>query len=317
MQVQGTHSTVDTSWDQRGELLARVATVNDLHLGEDVCGLLHGIDVGPTLQAEPGDEPYPTVMSRAAVSEISDVSPDVVVVKGDLTATGSAQEHDEFESLYRSVFGDRLVVTLGNHDKPHGGGFLPPYPPVQAVELPGVTLAVLDTARPGRPGGEVSTEQAEWLDELAGRSDRPLLVFGHHPPDGDDMHIFGDAAAEAACLDPDSTRRLAEIVTRRSLILGYFAGHTHRNKLRRLASTGAFPWVEVACVKDFPGSWAEYRIYEAGVLQVHHRISADPEALRWSERCRAMFAGLYPAYALGDDTDRTFEIALRADQRVF
>lgn len=309
---QGIYSTVDSSGRPAGELLARVATVNDLHLGESECGILHGIDVGPTLRVAPGDEPYPTVMSRAAVSEIAAVSPDAVVVKGDLTASGSAQQHQEFVALYRPAFGDRLLATPGNHDKPHEGGAIPSYPAMEAVDLPGVTLAVLDTARTGQPGGEVSTEQAEWLDELAARADRPVLVFGHHPADGDDMHVFGEAAARAACLDPGSTQRLASTVARRAAIVGYFAGHTHRNKVRRLPCTGPVPWVEVASVKDFPGSWAEYLIYDGWIEQVHHRISTDPVAVRWSERCRAMFAGFYPAYALGEETDRTFGIPLRS-----
>ncbi len=298
-----------------GQLLATVATVNDLHLGERVCGVLAGVDIGPPLQAEPGAEPYPQVMSRAVVSEIAAISPDVVVAKGDLTATGSASEYAEFESLYRQAFGARLVETLGNHDKPAGGGDVPPAPSVQAVDLPGVTLAVLDTARPGRPGGQVSPAQCEWLDETARSADRPVMVFGHHPPDGPDMHLFGPQAAEAACLDRDSTERLAGVVVRRPGIVGYFAGHTHRNKRRLLSCTGDFPWVEVACVKDFPGSWAEYRIHEAGVVQVHHRVSSDPDALRWSERCRAMFAGYYPVYAWGEPGDRSFTVPVRPGGR--
>ena len=66
-------------------------------------------------------------------------------------------------------------------------------------------------------------------------------------------------------------------------ILGYFAGHTHRNRVRHIRSTGDRPWVEVACVKDYPGTWAEYRVHERGVLQVHRRIST-PAALAWSEQ---------------------------------
>ena len=89
--------------------------------------------------------------------------------------------------------------------------------------------------------------------------------------------------------------------------MGYFAGHTHRNRVRRFAATGEVPWVEVASVKDFPGSWAEYRVFEAGILQVHRRISS-PEALDWTDRTRAMFGGLYPAYAFGALTDRCYAI---------
>lgn len=296
----------------RGPLLTRVATVNDLHFGETVCGLLEGVDVGPVLRAEPEADPYPLVMNRAAVQEIADISPAVVVVKGDLTSTGAALEYAAFEELYRTTFADRLVVTAGNHDRPLGGGGVPEVPAVQAVDVEGATVAVLDTARPGRPGGEVSEEQADWLDDLARRADRPVLVFGHHPVGGDDMlRLFGPRAGHATCLDPPSTERMTAVVARRPAIVGYFAGHTHRNKVRHLDATGRFPWVEVACVKDFPGSWAEYRIYEGGILQIHHRISSDAAARTWSERCRAMFAGQYPLYALGQDTDRSFPIPIR------
>jgi 3',5'-cyclic-AMP phosphodiesterase len=296
-----------------GQLLARVATTNDLHFGETVCGVLDGLDLGPVLQAEPGAEPYPMLMNRAAVSEISSVSPDAVVVKGDLTSSGSAAEYAEFEAVYRTAFGDRLVVTLGNHDKPSRGGGVPLVPPVQAFDLPGVALAVLDTARPGRPGGEIDREQADWLDEMAARADRPVLVFGHHPAGGEDMgRLFGPGSGLATSLDPPSTDRLVAVVARRSSVAGYFAGHTHRNKVRHLPSTGHFPWVEVACVKDFPGSWAEYRIFEGGIFQIHHRVSSDPAALEWSDRCRSMFGGHYPEYAWGEDTDRCFEIPLRS-----
>ena len=41
-------------------------------------------------------------------------------------------------------------------------------------------------------------------------------------------------------------------------------------------------------MKDFPGSWADYRVFEGGILQVHRRIST-PEALAWSERCRELY----------------------------
>lgn len=295
-----------------GEHLATVATVNDLHFGETACGFLDGVDLGPVLRSDPGAEPYPTVMNRAAVREMGSVVPDVVVAKGDLTATGAAEEHDQFEALYRDAFGSRLVVTLGNHDKPHGGGGVPGVAPVQAITIAGAILVVLDTARSGRPGGGISPEQAEELDDLAAVADRPVLVFGHHPVGGEDVeHLFGPAAAHATCLDPPGTDRLVSLVARRPSVAGYFAGHTHRNKVRHLRATGDFPWVEVACVKDFPGSWAEYRIHEGGIAQVHHRISSDPAALSWSERCRSMFGGMYPEYALGEDSDRCFEVPLR------
>ena len=297
-----------------GERLATVATVNDVHFGETVCGYLSGIDIGPVLSAGPGEDPYPSMMNRAAVAEIMAIAPDAVVAKGDLTASGLVSEYEEFVDVYAGAFGDRLLVTSGNHDKPAVPAGLPTPPPCQVVELAGVILAVLDTSRPGWIGGEIDADQAEWIDELAAQADRPVMVFGHHPLAVDDdrlEQLFGREALVGSGLTEASARRLIAVVARRPAIVGYFAGHTHRNKVRYLPATGRVPWVEVASTKDFPGSWAEYRVFEGGILQVHRRIHAEVAAIEWSERCRSLFAGLYPQYALGAIEDRCFEIPLR------
>jgi hypothetical protein len=79
-----------------------------------------------------------------------------------------------------------------------------------------------------------------------------------------------------------------------------------------LPATGDVPWGEVGTVKDFPGSWAEYRVFEGGVLQVHHRVST-PEALAWSERARALYQPFdYVEYAFGSLADRCFVIRPRS-----
>ena len=291
-----------------------MATVNDVHFGETRCGYLAGVALSPVLVADPDADPYPHVMNGAAAAEIVALDPDAVVVKGDLTASGTADEYGQFHRAYAGAFGGRLVVTRGNHDNRAGSGGVPAVPPCQAVYLDGVTLAVLDTSRPGRVGGEIDVEQAEWLDELAARADGPVMVFGHHPLAVDDPRLqmlFGPDALSGSGLAPSSAARLADVVVRRPGLVGYFAGHTHRNKLRHHPATGAFPWVEVACVKDFPGSWAEYRVFEGGILQIHRRLSRSPAAIDWSERCRVLYGGFYPAYAWGAIEDRCFEIPLR------
>ena len=87
-------------------------------------------------------------------------------------------------------------------------------------------------------------------------------------------------------------------------------GHTHRHRRRRV---GPLVLTEVGSPKDFPGVWAEYRVYEAGITQVVHRISS-PEALAWSERCRHLYSDVgldYETYALGGLEDRCFNIPLR------
>jgi predicted phosphodiesterase len=297
-----------------GARLATIATVNDVHFGETRCGYIAGIDVGPVLSVAAGEAPYPQTMNAAAASEIARAEPDAVVAKGDLTTSGTVGEYQLFLDVYAATFGGQLLATRGNHDNPASGAGLPAPPACQATSLDGVTLAVLDTSRAGWVRGEIDAEQAEWLDDLAAGADRPVMVFGHHPLMVDDKgleELFGPEALTDSGLTVASTERLSAVVARRPAIVGYFAGHTHRNRVRLLASTGPVPWVEVGCAKDFPGSWAEYRVFEGGILQVHRRIHADPAAIEWSERCRSLYAGFYPAYALGAIEDRCFEIPLR------
>ena len=48
---------------ERGELLCTFATVNDVHFGEEVCGLIDGSDVGPVFEVPDGAEPFPEVIA--------------------------------------------------------------------------------------------------------------------------------------------------------------------------------------------------------------------------------------------------------------
>ena len=285
-----------------GELLARFATVNDVHFGETECGVMEGFDLGPIFRADEGADPYPEVMNRGAVAEIAEADVAAVVVKGDLTSTGTQQEYDAFLAVYDEAFGDRLHHVRGNHDGYYGGTFAADAP--FTVALPGVILAVIDTTIPRATPGQVTADTLEWLGDVATDADRPVLVFGHHhvwSPESDSRPegYFG--------INPDDSERLVELFAARPRLIGYFAGHTHRNRVRRFSLTGEVPWVEVACVKDYPGSWAEYRVHEGGILQIHRRISS-PDALEWTEKTRHMFGGVYHEYAFGDLADRCFTI---------
>jgi Icc protein len=286
-----------------GERLATVCTVNDVHFGEVECGILNGVDDDPIYTSAPGDEPYPELMNRCAITEMRAAAPDAVVVKGDLTSMGTRREYQAFLNAYGPAFGDKLLHVRGNHDAYYGEDFASHAP--RAVSLPGVTLAVIDTAVPGKASGGVSADTLEWLDQIGAEADRPVLLFGHH-------HVWNPESAKRPeayfGINPDDSERLVEVVARRPRIVGYFAGHTHRNRVRRFSATGEVPWVEVACVKDFPGAWAEYRVFEGGILQVFRRIST-PEALAWSEKTRDMYGGLYEMYAFGALEDRCFPIA--------
>jgi 3',5'-cyclic AMP phosphodiesterase CpdA len=307
-----------------GELLCRVATVNDLHFGEIEAGRIDERTDGPIQRVERGEDPYPETMNRSAVAEIAAVAPDVVVVKGDLSTDGTDDEFAAFEACYHDDFGDRLHVVRGNHDSYRGQTY---YAGDHWIDLPGVSIALLDTVIPGGATGFLTSEQLDWLDARCAIADRPVLVMGHHqqwiagprPAGGpDETHGEpGDPRSERRSdhyfgIHPDPSDGLDAVAARRRSIVCYTAGHTHRHRMRRMTASGV-PSIEVGCVKDFPGVWAEYRVYEGGITQVVHRISS-PEALAWSERCRHLYLDFgvdYEAYALGTLADRCFDLPLR------
>ncbi len=128
---------------------------------------------------------------------------------------------------------------------------------------------MLDTTVPGHVGGALPAAQRDWLDDLAGGTSDPVLVLAHHPSYNHDEH-YGLSLADHEAL-------LAMIAGRENIV-GYLAGHTHTNRVIRYGPTGAVPFVEVACAKDYPGAWAEYRIYEGGYTQVMRRVAAPRRA---------------------------------------
>ena len=286
-----------------GELLCRFGTVNDLHHGEIECGRIDDDPRGPIQRVEPGEPPHPETMNHAAVAEMVAADLAAVVVKGDLTNDGTDDEFASFEACYRQVFGDRLHVVRGNHDAYKGQEV---YTGDAWIDLPGVSIALLDTVRPQCTPGSISAAQLQWLDDRAASADRPVVVMGHHH-----QWISGKRHNEYFGLDPDSSDGLAAVAARRRRIVAYTAGHTHRHRVRRMSC--GVPTIEIGCVKDFPGTWAEYRVYEGGITQVVHRMSS-PAALSWSERCRHLMLDFgidYETYALGTLEDRCFNIPLR------
>lgn len=292
-------ATITTLARPAGRLLATVGTVNDVHFGEQVCGRMgDGEQLGPVFSAQVED-PYPEVMNRGAVDELAALEADAVIVKGDLTDAGREDDYERFVTVYGEL-GDRLHHVRGNHDA-MASHLLAAHAPF-FVEVSGAVLAVLDTTTPGTDKGRLPADQLEWLDELAAESTGPVLVFAHH-------HLWDPTSDERPAtyfgVNPDDSEAFYRAVMRRENIVGYFAGHTHRNRIRRFTQARDVPMVEVACVKDYPGAWAEYRVYEGGYTQVVRRISS-PEAREWTEKTRAMFAGLYRDYALGSLADRCF-----------
>ena len=286
-----------------GELLARLATVNDVHFGETECGVIDQHTDGPIVRPGPGEPPYPETMNRAAAGEIASVQPDAVIVKGDLSKDGRDEEWAAFEACWRQPFGDLLHVVRGNHDAYQGQHR---YAGDQWIELPGVTIGLLDTTIARQTTGGLRPAQLAEIDERLAATSGRVLLMGHHQqwvPAGATSNRSDDYFG----IHPDASDQLDDLCLRHGHVIGYAAGHTHRHRVRPMTRSGV-PSIEIGCVKDFPGTWAEYRVYEGGVMQVVHRISS-PEALSWSNRCRVIYSDFgidYETYALGTLAERCF-----------
>jgi 3',5'-cyclic-AMP phosphodiesterase len=292
-----------------GALLCKFATVNDVHFGETVCGILDGDPAVAGRRRPAGTTPYPELMNAAAADEMAAIEPAAVVVKGDLTVDGTHDEFAAFEACYRSSFGERLWAVRGNHDAYRGQQ---EYAGDQTIELPGVTVALVDTVIPTKTTGRFDAAQAEWLRHVASaarRAGRVVMVMGHHQ-----NWAGGRPSPEYFGINPPDSERLASVIAAEPAIVAYAAGHTHRHRVRTMAATGSVPFIEVGCVKDFPGTWAEYRVYETAIMQVVHRISA-PEPLAWSEECRDLYVEYGVEYATYALAERCFVIAHRQSRR--
>lgn len=287
--------TVTTLVRPPGRLLATVATANDVHFGETVCGRIHTVpdeELGVAIP-RPDEPPYPQTMNNAAIDEMLELDPDLVLVKGDLTCEGTVEEYQQFLDAYGRL-GDRMHHVRGNHDAMRDDTMALEGAPY-AVERDGVSFVMLDTVRPGTEFGRITAAQIDWLDEYAAAASNPVFVFGHH-------NLWDLDAEERSAsyfgVNCDDSEAFGEVVLRRTNIVGYFAGHTHRHRIRRSERARFIPCVEVGATKDYPGVWAEYRIHEGGFTQVVHRISTQA-AMDWTERTRFLYAGMYRDYSLG------------------
>ena len=188
----------------------------------------------------------------------------------------------------------------------------PPSPPTRRSwsTCPACSLAVIDTSLDGRAPAACRPRRSTWLDDLAASGDGPPILRVRPPPRVEPR--VGQPPRQLLRHQPRRQRAAGRAGRPAApASAGYFAGHTHRNRVRRFGLDRA------TCrgsrsrrSRSSPGSWAEYRVYEGGILQIHRRISS-PEALEWTEKTRHLYADTYFDYSFGELGDRCFAIAGR------
>ncbi|SMY08433.1 phosphodiesterase [Flavimaricola marinus] len=173
--------------------MSRVVVLTDLHI---------------RAEPEPG-KPDADARLLSAIDHINryQSDADLVIVTGDLAHSGERAAYDKLAShLTRLALPH--VLMLGNHD--NRAAFLDAFPQIspdenghvqQVVDLPEARLICLDTLNgppysyPFSHLGVLCAERLAWLDAALSGTDRPCILFMHHP-----AHKTGFAAMDAIML---------------------------------------------------------------------------------------------------------------------
>ncbi|MEM3577641.1 MAG: metallophosphoesterase [Candidatus Bathyarchaeia archaeon] len=160
---------------------------------------------------------------RTAIKEINGLSPNVVLVTGDLTENGLISEFTDASKELKRLKTKKVIYLSGNHDYRSTGYLLfrEFFPFSQVTETDDAVIVVLSSARPDRDDGEVGHRQNLWLEKtLEEYKDKVKIVTIHHhiipvPDTGADQITIVDAG--------DVLRSLVK--SKVDLVL---CGHRHR-----------------------------------------------------------------------------------------
>lgn len=137
--------------------------------------------------------------------------PDLVLVTGDMTESGTEEQWDEFLSLLAPLRA-RWDVVRGNHDRA-----IDAYVGHRSIELGELHVVLLDTS-----SDEFTDDDARWLDAHLGADPaRPTVIAIHQPP-------FETGIWWMDCVGLRGGDRFEAVVRRHPQVLHVMSGHVHR-----------------------------------------------------------------------------------------
>jgi 3',5'-cyclic AMP phosphodiesterase CpdA len=206
-----------------------LAQISDLHIGASAELSFGRLDTSGML--------------RACVRDILALpqSPDAVVITGDLTDSGRAQEYAQLRELLEPL-PMPLYMVPGNHDERDAlRAAFPDHTYLRgssrfiqyAIDAYPVRIVALDTLILGSGGGELCEERLAWLERtLAQAPEKPTVVLMHHPP----FTTFIRYMDECGLRNPQD---LAAVVEHHRQVEVVLCGHVHRPIEVRFAGTRA------------------------------------------------------------------------------
>ena len=182
----------------------RIAQISDIHCGEGS---------------------FDPAAMQSIIDRVNSMSPDVVVIAGDLTAAGYQWEFEEAKSWLDQIERPKIVIP-GNHDSRNVGyihferlfgerfsRYRMAFEGERAERLQatGMTIVAVDSSEPDLNDGRVGREHYAWIKKQFDQpDDLKIFVIHHHlvpiPGTGRERNIIldaGDVLAELTQLDID------------------------------------------------------------------------------------------------------------------
>lgn len=282
-----------------GPVLTKIATINDLHLGEDGFGLLKDMR-----EKDSHPQGYPLRCAQSAIAAAVAWGAELLVIKGDITDLSKPAEWDLFDELLADI-PIPVAAIPGNHDtvaKPTSIDATIQlrsrnlfHEPVHHLDLPGARLVLADTNVTGHSWGRLRRH----TDALCAAVDHdgPAIVMLHHHLEARAVPLFWPLGIPHR----DGAPTLDALLEANPDLL-FSSGHTHRNRMRRHRDAVI---TEVGSTKDYPGVWAGYTVHPNGVRQTVRRV-AEPSCIAWTDRTHAAVGGIWGRWSTGTLDDRSF-----------
>jgi len=165
-----------------------------------------------------------------------------VIFTGDTVQHGQPEEYARLRELLAPLEAPVYPIPGNRDDKramraafdkhdclPQSGDFLH-----YTVEENDLRLVALDSTSADERKGVFCSERQAWLDAaLSEQSDRPTLLFIHHPPFDIDDHYVGGYRR------PEEAAALTDVVSSHDQVVGLLCGHVHWLIERQWAGTVA------------------------------------------------------------------------------
>lgn len=281
------------------EFIFSFASMNDLHFGEEIAGLITvgGRKLNEGMKWPDPQNPHWSFMNRAAIQEINERGADFVIINGDIT---SEYKEDEFQKAkqYFSIFKMPYIPLRGNHDRVGDNPEdyfvkvfdLKNFSPISGAKYnideygqvyisfvyKGFLFIGLDSSDLKTGWGKLSDQQLDWLEKtLEDNRDKVTIIFIHHPVVSQPDDLLGQLSV---LNDTSSRNRLLDIISKNEQVKAVYSGHTHRNKSNYYKGVR---FSEMASVKDYPGGYAIHRVYKNGIMTNFYKTRCD-ECRQWS-----------------------------------